>query len=738
MDIRTSGIKQSVSSTPVVKQEPQLETAPVQQTQPTLEQKKSLFQSQTESTSSSQSLTSSETVQELNQEITKTPSSILLERSQTLPIIGGLEKALVTQNAPPKLNNEQLGQKIDFALSKPQAFSDFKDKVSLLHTKIDELETHSNIPTMDSDQAKKLKKYNSPLFKLAGKLGFVDRKGKLDHLNQVISTNQQLKNEYVRQKQVEISQLQQELQESVETIQDEGKAFVQLNQNDKALMWSLSTQPKNRLQEHFAKAMVNNLPNGEELVLKYSEVMHTYEEHKSAYDNIRDKCKLFENKVDRFKKEDTALKNRIETLEKTDPQAANALRKEMLPLIELAKKEINDFHDNVLVPLVKELDPKLLTDSGRVPTITMIQTPFKEDPPSLFDILPTEHKAFVTSMVEGVQSSLPNRILNDTSVMLNGKEYKNKTFLAEAGFAKVFSYESDDGQKIVIKEPHKPDDISERDFQKLLEEQSGKELDAHYHAMGSDGVTGHSNIVKLIGAVHTDQGPLIAMEFVDKGDLYGFIYDGDNKVSKLSSKDYTPEQKETIQKTVLFQMLQGLDHMGDRGMTHFDIKFDNFLINSEGEVKVADFGLSKTENVFQGQRTDVGDNPIYKAPEALKLSNNYTFEISNKLDSWSVGVMAYKMFEGKLPFDDRFMSQIETKVKNFGADPKNQVIDGTRAGTPYGELLNGLMHPDPNQRLSIKEALQSSFFNDITQVGTSGQRELKQESMTLLKQAVND
>jgi serine/threonine protein kinase len=133
----------------------------------------------------------------------------------------------------------------------------------------------------------------------------------------------------------------------------------------------------------------------------------------------------------------------------------------------------------------------------------------------------------------------------------------------------------------------------------------------------------------------------------------------------------------------------------------------------------------------------VGDNPIYKAPEALKLSDKYTVEMSNKLDSWALGVMAYKMFEGKFPFDDAFMSKIENKVSKFGSNPKNQVIEGTRAMTPYGELLNGLLHPDPQQRFSIKEALQSSFFNDITQVNESGERVLKPELHALLKQSLN-
>jgi len=731
MDIRTSGIKPSITPNPVSQPEPTVETT---STQPelTVQAKKSLFQSQSPSPPL---LTSSEGLQELNQQITHTPSSVLLERAQTLPIISGLEK--IMPQAPPQLNDEQLGHKIGQAISRPQAFSDFKQTVGLLHSKIDELDAQVKLPSMDETQAKKLKKYNAPLFKLAGKLGLVDRKGKLDRLNQAIANTQQLKTDSIRQLQGQISQLQQDLDTPLDTIREEGKAFVQLNKNDQALMWSLSTQPKNRLQEHFAKALVGNLPNGEELVAKYSEQMQAYDTQKNTYGDIREKCKIYDSKVAQFKKEEQALKKRVEALEKTDPQAALALKQEMAPFFEAARQEINDFHDQVLLPLVKNMDPTLISDKGRVHTQNIAKKPFQEDPPRLFDVLPTEHQNFVTQMVEGVQSSLPNRILDDTSVMINGTTYKNKTFLAEAGFAKVYSYESDQGQKIVIKEPHKPDEISDRDFQKLLEEQSGKELNVHYHAMGSDGVTGHPNIVKLVGAVHTDHGPLIAMEFVDKGDLHAFIHDDGSHVSRLTTQNHSPEDKERIQKTVLFQMLQGLDHVGDRGMTHFDIKFDNFLINSEGEVKVADFGLSKTETVFQGKRTDVGDNPIYKAPEALKLSDKYTVEMSNKLDSWALGVMAYKMFEGKFPFDDAFMSKIENKVSKFGSNPKNQVIEGTRAMTPYGELLNGLLHPDPQQRFSIKEALQSSFFNDITQVNESGERVLKPELHALLKQSLN-
>ncbi len=113
------------------------------------------------------------------------------------------------------------------------------------------------------------------------------------------------------------------------------------------------------------------------------------------------------------------------------------------------------------------------------------------------------------------------------------------------------------------------------------------------------------------------------------------------------------------------------------------------------------------------------------------------FSITSKADTWSVGVEAYRLFTNKPPFDDRFLSEIQDKLVDFASDPTNRVRlpDDPGAGlsaTDRGRLntlLGGLMHPDPQQRLTLTQALQNPLFQQPG-VGGAQARDVIQQITT--------
>jgi hypothetical protein len=131
----------------------------------------------------------------------------------------------------------------------------------------------------------------------------------------------------------------------------------------------------------------------------------------------------------------------------------------------------------------------------------------------------------------------------------------------------------------------------------------------------------------------------------DFGQAGGFYYllmefvDGANLRTLLQTHKFTPEQALAI----VPPLCDALQYAHDRGIVHRDIKPENLLMDKEGSVKVADFGLAKMLDADPDEKP-VG-TPRYMAPEQVADPAH----VDNRADIYSLGVVFYEMLTGELP-----------------------------------------------------------------------------------------
>ncbi|TFK52160.1 Pkinase-domain-containing protein [Heliocybe sulcata] len=140
-------------------------------------------------------------------------------------------------------------------------------------------------------------------------------------------------------------------------------------------------------------------------------------------------------------------------------------------------------------------------------------------------------------------------------------------------------------------------------------------------------------IISFYGAFLSDPNICICMELMDKGSLDG-IY-----------KKIGPIDVEVVAKVAL-AVLEGLTYLYDvHRIIHRDIKPSNILFNSEGQIKICDFGVSG-ELINSIADTFVGTS-TYMSPERIQGAQ-YTV----KSDVWSLGISLIELALGRFPFSD--------------------------------------------------------------------------------------
>ncbi|KAJ3043667.1 Chk1 protein kinase [Rhizophlyctis rosea] len=242
---------------------------------------------------------------------------------------------------------------------------------------------------------------------------------------------------------------------------------------------------------------------------------------------------------------------------------------------------------------------------------------------------------------------------------------------------------------------------------KIVRKRSGKEGQAVVTALQKEikihASVEHENIIKLMGAIDDDFHIYIVMEYAAAGELFDRI-----------EPDVGVE--EDLAHMYFQQLMNGVEFLHGRGIAHRDLKPENLLLDSNGNLKISDFGLA-TVYAIDGKRrvlkTPCG-TPPYVAPEIHSM--HYFGDI---VDIWSAGVILFALCAGNTPWGEPTQHDPEF-VEYRKHYPQPNLPPWTIFPQPILDILTGMMNPDANRRFTIKMIRESPWFRRANLLLTDG------------------
>eukprot|EP00241_Pyramimonas_parkeae_P017057 CAMPEP_0114289742 /NCGR_PEP_ID=MMETSP0059-20121206/7545_1 /TAXON_ID=36894 /ORGANISM="Pyramimonas parkeae, Strain CCMP726" /LENGTH=692 /DNA_ID=CAMNT_0001411053 /DNA_START=295 /DNA_END=2373 /DNA_ORIENTATION=- len=158
---------------------------------------------------------------------------------------------------------------------------------------------------------------------------------------------------------------------------------------------------------------------------------------------------------------------------------------------------------------------------------------------------------------------------------------------------------------------------------------------------------------------------------------------------------------ERVQK-IVYDVLNGLQYLHERGCVHGDIKPDNIVLSDRNIAKISDFGSAQMVQSTSGMCSHAFGTPSFTAPECLHKDtyNGYA------ADMWALGISVHLMIHGSLPYANLHKSISELHSLIMGDELDMQEIGDAQAD----DFLHSLLIADPNSRMTAEQALKHPWM----------------------------
>lgn len=240
----------------------------------------------------------------------------------------------------------------------------------------------------------------------------------------------------------------------------------------------------------------------------------------------------------------------------------------------------------------------------------------------------------------------------------------------------------------------------------------------------------HPNVVQLLKVVYVHNKLYLILEYCSK-DL--------KKLYSIKRKPFHP----MLTKSFSYQLLRGIDFCHSNRILHRDLKPQNILINEDGSLKLADFGLSRAVQILPAKRlTHEVVTLWYRAPEILLGAKTY----DESVDIWSAGLIIAEMLKGApIATGDSEIDQL-FKIFHVLGTPDERVWEGITKLPHYKsvfpkfsreplatslpnasacavDLVSSLVSCNPKKRACAQHGLTHPFFEGVSTMLFDGSME---------------
>lgn len=233
----------------------------------------------------------------------------------------------------------------------------------------------------------------------------------------------------------------------------------------------------------------------------------------------------------------------------------------------------------------------------------------------------------------------------------------------------------------------------------------------------------HPNIVSLLNVIHQNERLYLVFEFLDL-DLADYM-----KGLNRNNKKLKPQ----LLKSYMYQLVKGIAHCHMHRVLHRDLKPQNLLLDKQGTLKLADFGLARAFGVPLRTYTHEVVTLWYRAPEILLGAKQY----ATPVDIWSIACIFVEMatgrplFPGDSEIDELFrifrvlgtpnddiwpgvsaLKDHKTSFPKWAPKPLEEILDCICDDGM--DLLKKMLVYEPSKRISAREALKHPYFKGIS------------------------